>query len=429
MSLKLTSTGRLPPEQMFTLQVGSKLFQVSGYSLNSDSPNLFTHFFSANESSTLFIDRSPQVFKLIVHHLQGYTVEIQDGAQFTTCFLDAIYFQLPRLQDLLKHSEYYFVCVGGTHFKLPKTLVSQVGNSLNYFEMACKSLFDDVQAIYHTMNLVRPPPQSPPYVNRSPNYFANLVTLLQGGILELTPERRQSLIQECRYYRFLRLEQQLVACQLRWNPVLQTQEIVMAMNDIRPKFVSLSQSPSPVEPVPKKPRLSSDSCWTSVQYRRPFVDADAPFARELIFQVMNSEATLYFIKNSKTIHVALSGPSLNMFRSIFNKLLSQNGIDLNNYLKQGSLLVLPACLSLCSLQVNSVPCRNVGALVEDFQLVDQVLDFNNPNHINQLVPGLKLNLMKSLWKLGMRDEKLLMIAIKAEAISGLKEYNKTLEYV
>ncbi|SCV00157.1 LAME_0G07888g1_1 [Lachancea meyersii CBS 8951] len=426
-------TSLLPPEQMFSLQVGTKLFQISGYSLNSDSPNLFTDFFIENESATLFIDRSPQVFKLIMDHLQGYSLNIENESQFTFCFLDALYFKLPRLQDLIKNSEYHYVCVGGQHFKLAKTLLAQPGNSPNYFDMTCRSLFDDVRSVYLTMNLARPPPQSPPYVNRSPVFLSDLVTLLQGGVLDLTPERRQSLIQECRYYRFLRLEQQLVPAQISWNPVLQTEEVVLQLKDIKCKFVSIPlRSPDPSqeeEPTPKKRRLISNISWTAVRYRRPYVDADLPRARELIFQFCNSEATLFFIKNAKTIHVAISGQTLVRFRSVFQKVLAENKINLNTYEKQNSLLVLPASLSLCCMRVNTVPCRNVSALVDEMHFNEQVLDFNNPNNINQLVPGLKLELTKSLWKLGISDNKLLMIAVKAEAISGLKEYNKTLGYV
>ncbi|SCU90208.1 LADA_0F02498g1_1 [Lachancea dasiensis] len=434
LSLSLKPKGPLPPEQMFSLQVGTKLFQISGYSLNSDSPNLFTQYFSENDaSSTLFIDRSPQVFNLIVDHLRGYTVNIQDETQFTFCFLDAVYFRLPRLQDLLKNSDYYYVCVGGRHFKLPKTLVSQTGNFPNYFEMTCSSLFDDVQAIYQTMNLARPPPQSPPYVNRSPEFFADLIGILRGGVLDLTPERRKSLIQECRYYRFLRLEQQLVPCQVKWNPILQVEEIVINLSDIKAKFVSLPQpevsSPSADEPTAKKRRLAANCDWESVKYRRPFVDADITFARELIFQIANLEATLFFIKNSKTIHVAISGQTLSKFKMVFQRLLKEHNIEISTYMKRGSILVLPACLSLCSLQVNSVPCRNVSAMVEELQLTDQVLDFNNPSIIPQLVPGLKLDLTKSLWKLGVSEKKIMMIAVKADAVSGLKEYHKTLEYI
>ncbi|CEP63229.1 uncharacterized protein LALA0_S07e05380g [Lachancea lanzarotensis] len=427
----LANTTHLPPEQMFSLQVGTKLFQVSGYSLNSDSPSLFTEFFVENKNATLFIDRSPQVFKLIMDHLQGYSVNIKDESQFTFCFLDAVYFKLPRLQDLLKNCEYYYICVGGQHFKLAKALLSQPGNSLNYFGLTCRSLFDDVQAVYLTMNLARPPPQSPPYVNRSPAFLADLITLLQGGMLDLTPERRQSLMQECRYYRFLRLEQQLVPAQISWNPLLQTEEIIINLKDVRCKFVSVpksDQSPSQ-EPAAKRRRLLPDCHWYAVQYKRPYLDSDLPQARELIFQISACEVTLFFIKNAKTIHVAISGHTLVRFRSVFQKVLAENNIDLNAYERQNSLLVLPACVSLSSMHVNGMPCRNISSVVDEMQFKEQVIDFNNPNHINQLVPGLKLDLTKSLWKLGVQDNKLLMIAVKAEAVSGLKEYYRALDYI
>ena len=64
----------LPHEKVYSIQVGYKLFRLSGLSLSSDAPSYFTKFFSQeeNEEKVLFFDRSPQIFEKIYNHLQGY---------------------------------------------------------------------------------------------------------------------------------------------------------------------------------------------------------------------------------------------------------------------------------------------------------------------------------------------------------------------
>ncbi|KAG7882882.1 hypothetical protein KL905_001584 [Ogataea polymorpha] len=66
----------LPFEKMYSIQIGDRLFRLSGASISFDSPSYFTSFFGRkeNESKVLTVDRSSAVFDKICSHLQGYCI-------------------------------------------------------------------------------------------------------------------------------------------------------------------------------------------------------------------------------------------------------------------------------------------------------------------------------------------------------------------
>lgn len=89
-------TCNLPSEKVFSIQIGSELFRLSGASIASDggwisplklcdrklippiAPSYFSHFFEkqlrlsdASNIRTLYIDRDPATFHEIARHLQG----------------------------------------------------------------------------------------------------------------------------------------------------------------------------------------------------------------------------------------------------------------------------------------------------------------------------------------------------------------------
>lgn len=89
-------TCNLPSEKVFSIQIGSELFRLSGASIASDgrwispltlcdrklippiAPSYFSHFFEeqlrqsdASSIRTLYIDRDPDTFHEIARHLQG----------------------------------------------------------------------------------------------------------------------------------------------------------------------------------------------------------------------------------------------------------------------------------------------------------------------------------------------------------------------
>lgn len=74
---KVKST--LPAEKVFSIQIGTELFRLSGASIASDAPSYFSQFFEEQlrqngENATirtLYIDRDPETFREIARHLQG----------------------------------------------------------------------------------------------------------------------------------------------------------------------------------------------------------------------------------------------------------------------------------------------------------------------------------------------------------------------
>ncbi|KAK5781074.1 Mrx16p PWA37_001995 [Arxiozyma heterogenica] len=255
----------LPHDKMYNIQIGTKLFKISGASLSSDGPSYFTNYFIKKDSENnqnnnsesprsyvsgstststsifsgvlssnfrqsndiLFIDRSPQIFSLIYQHLQGYFINIKDEVEYTMLIADAVYYNLPRLKALLKNSEYFYSRIGDRSFKFPKELLRRNGDNQNYFQVTTDSLYLDVENLILVKKLLRPPPHSYSFVPRSPVYFEMLLDLLNGCRIHLDDELRESLIQECKFYRFLNLEQRLIKCHVEYNPFLNTEEICL----------------------------------------------------------------------------------------------------------------------------------------------------------------------------------------------------------
>lgn len=81
----------LPHDKVYLIQVGYKLFKLSGASLLSDAPSYFTTYFlqEENKDSVLFIDRSPTVFEKIYNHLQGYHINIENDYEFVYLLQDS----------------------------------------------------------------------------------------------------------------------------------------------------------------------------------------------------------------------------------------------------------------------------------------------------------------------------------------------------
>lgn len=110
-------------QTMYILIVGGRTFRVSWESLKSDGPdNFFTMFFRKRKSTRLMhIDRDPDTFALVVHHLRGYYVQPRDDVQNQALLNDAQYYGLKRLRKILE--EYLFLNVGGRIFRLPWSLL------------------------------------------------------------------------------------------------------------------------------------------------------------------------------------------------------------------------------------------------------------------------------------------------------------------
>ncbi|AAS54539.2 AGR050Wp [Eremothecium gossypii ATCC 10895] len=442
----------LPHENMYLVQIGHKLFRISGASLSSDSPSYFTEYFrrrgeereveeARDGKDILFIDRSPEVFELIYSHLQGYCITVRDELQYTMLFADAMYYSLPRLRDMLKHSEYYYTCIGGTSFKIPKDLLSAHGNSPNYFDVAVDSLYTGLEQMYLSRKPIRPPPQSPPYVARSPALFRDIIALLNGAEITMDDRKRNSLLKECRFYHFLNLEQRLLKAEVGYDPFYKSELITMQINDLSPKGIGVKaksekmagcpgQEPeeppaadSQDAPPAKRQRLCTD--WHICSYMRPYLDSTP---RDLIFQISAMDCIIYFNKRKKTIHVNIRGDTAIRFVSLFGSQMQQYGVSLDSYrdpaLTDG--LIIPCCVSVCDLTVNGIKCTNICSLIDECKITEKIPDFTRGDGC---VPGLKLVLLKSMWRLGVKEGEIILVCIRGEAVTGVNEFHHNIKYL
>ncbi|KAJ5708691.1 hypothetical protein N7488_008492 [Penicillium malachiteum] len=279
----------LPPEKVFSIQIGSDLFRLSGASIASDAPSYFSRFFEeqlrvsdASSIRTLYIDRDPDTFKEIARHLQGYHVRPRDGAQFVKLFADAQFYTLPRLMSQLFESE-IFIQIGNRHFQIPRDIFSSPGDSPNFFTLGFGAFFASPSEVFPGLDrigLLRPPAITPPSVpNRSAEVFAELLHLLRGYPLKIrNAEHRAELLRDCRYFHLRGLEQRLIPHHISANPFNQRSEITIQLEDIRPSGIQVFQN-----------SLNPTMVSGLVTYARPFVD-DTPF--DLMLEIVGDSTII-----------------------------------------------------------------------------------------------------------------------------------------
>ncbi|KAL4982278.1 hypothetical protein BDW68DRAFT_61841 [Aspergillus falconensis] len=281
----------LPPEKVFSIQIGTKLFRLSGASIASDAPSYFSRFFEdqlsqnpdGNNIRTLYIDRDPVTFREIARHLQGYHCLPKDGAEFVKLFADAQFYSLPRLMSQLFESQ-IIIQIGDRHFQICRDIFSGPGDSPNFFTLGFGAFFASPAEVFPGLDrrgLLRPPAIVPPSVpNRSGDVFAQLVHLLQGYPLHIESEvQRAELLRECRYFHLRGLEQKLIPHHISFNPLRRRSEIIIRLEDVRRSGIQV-KTPSP--------ESSSSSSGVTVEYARPFAD-DSP--HDLILEI-GDESTI-----------------------------------------------------------------------------------------------------------------------------------------
>ncbi|KAL4815534.1 hypothetical protein BDW67DRAFT_163668 [Aspergillus spinulosporus] len=277
----------LPPEKVFSIQVGTKLFRLSGASIASDAPSYFSRFFEdqlsqnpdGNNIRTLYIDRDPVTFREIARHLRGYHCLPKDGAEFVKLFADAQFYSLPRLMSQLFESQ-IIIQIGDRHFQIPRDIFSGPGDSPNFFTLGFGVFFASPKEVFPGLDrrcLLRPPAIVPPSVpNRSGDVFAQLVHLLRGYPLHIESEaQRAELLRDCRYFHLRGLEQKLIPHHISFNPLRRRSEIVIRLEDVRRSGIRV-EAPSP------SPDGREGNSGASVQYARPFAD-DSP--HDLILEI------------------------------------------------------------------------------------------------------------------------------------------------
>ncbi|KAI0461499.1 hypothetical protein LJB42_000796 [Komagataella kurtzmanii] len=399
----------LPHERMYSIQVGDRLFAISGASLSSDGPSYFTNFFQKNENEgkVLFIDRSPVVFEIIQRHLQGYHISIDDPSEYIHLFEDASYFNLSRLTKVVREMNYYVV-IGSRPFVLERNLLNVEGNSPNYFTLAHDTLLQNPTKVIHQRNLIRPPPQAPLTVsNRSPHLFAMIVRYLQGESVDsIDDSLRQDLINECKYYRFQALEQKLIKHNIRTNVIRCCEEIVIDCKYISPKGL-VSQT--------------VESTVGYLMYQRPYVDK---YPRELVMQISTAEASLVATLDNQSYELILA-PSLAVrLDKLFGKFTSAPLIygQLQNYedpAKDSGKLTMLTRID------NDVPAR-INNFERDRHWMSEALHTQNLQNDEKMST---INLTRSLWKVGVHNQQLWMEAIKIEGITSVYGWNSSTSFL
>ncbi|TQV95013.1 BTB/POZ fold domain-containing protein [Cordyceps javanica] len=295
----------LPRERVFPIQIGGELFKLSGASISSDAPSYFSQYFlcqikTAEQNGqdvsssirTLYIDRDPVTFGDIALHLQGYHIQPRDGTHFVRLFADAQFYNLPKLMSQL-YEESIFISIGHREFQIPRDVLTDPGNSPNYFSLGFGLLFarrDEVFPGLDREGLIRPPSILPPSVpNRSADTFAELLHLLHGYPVNIRDEtHRDELLRDARYFHFKGLEQKLIPHSISFNSSRQRKEIVLRLENIQKSGIHVIHDRAE-EDLEEGGFEETMTGW--INYARPYVD-DVP--AELVLEIGGETTRIHF---------------------------------------------------------------------------------------------------------------------------------------
>ncbi|OBA19057.1 hypothetical protein METBIDRAFT_13807 [Metschnikowia bicuspidata var. bicuspidata NRRL YB-4993] len=408
----------LPHDMVYSIQVGYKLFQVSGASLLSDAPSYFTRFFDqpGNAGKTLFIDRSPLVFKKVYMHLQGYHISVDTDYEFVHLWQDAYYFCLTRLQKLLR-DEPLIARVGDTLFKIPRVFLYGPGNHPNFFLIGMEGLSTKSTILNSDVSLIRPPPQRPTLtINRSPILFADLLEIFRGNYEILrNDEHRTNLIKECRYYRFLQLEQAIIKHKIIRNPFTQKEDIILNLVNLnKAGIINLSTSLEDEQPI---------------SYIRPYLRKEP--RRHLIIQIdsdVDFDAKLIIPKTGDLSFLVLTNRFATKMSQVFELLAKTFSNDGGK-----TKLVLPCNLLDAAVTVNGIELKK-SWFREFFGPLEEVPEDEPPHKRKRCDTGMKgevvdFKLKQSLWRITSRTDKLLLQAVSINAVSDQFNFNKSVEFL
>ncbi|EGV66117.1 hypothetical protein CANTEDRAFT_112525 [Yamadazyma tenuis ATCC 10573] len=433
----------LPHSNIYNIQVGSRLFKLSGASLSSDGPSYFTNYFMQPENTdkTLFLDRSPEVFERICVHLQGYYVSVDEDDDRISVFLaqDAAYFGLNRLSAILG-KEYLFIRVGSTPFKVPKSLIAAPGNYPNYLTIN-NPLDQRILSleVVQKRQLLRPPPaKSAEAPTRSARLFADILELLRGNLEVIRDDtHRRVLMRECRYYRFLELEQRIIKHAVTRNPYTpDSEEIIINVNDVSPKYISIPQVPEGMEAY--------------VQYQRPYIAREP--RRNLVFQVdyesdslggpqsQFHDVKLYLNKTLKLVTTKFSGAIGHKVKKLFQDVAHPESwiCDVTQGPFNFSVSFITTLLD-CHSVINGLEMKNTwvydflgGRIVyADDKSKDESSPASKKRRLTDAIQGdvFEFRLLKSQWSLTFLNEHPKLICSRFEGVSDTFSFNKQKSFI
>jgi hypothetical protein len=413
----------LPHEKIYTIQVGGEKFILSGASLSYDSPSYFTDYFLEHPNlNELSIDRSPKVFQKIYMHLQGYSIKIEDEYEFLYLLVDSNYLRLKKLKERML-LEPLIICVGGKQFKIHRETLSQKGNYPNYFSIIYNTMLQDPYTTHEA--LIRPLPVSPYVSVRSAEIFEQLLFGLQGNKIEIKNENhRKNLLDDCRYYQFFALEQEIINHKILRNPFTGSEEIVIGYKDIK-KSGLLNDTMNSM--------IDSNAPFTVIKYSRPYVDENT--YRDLILQIDSTEVNLMVNVSVSFSNLLIVDQTANKLKNILSKVTddyifeNQNGVD--------KLTVL--------IQMNESVGTLNGLPMENGWL-DTLIKVNNGDSVNQ--QNITMNssqndgqnqsrnkiivvkLLKSQWTINVQGRnKVWMNCLKFDGVLDKSHFNEKREFL
>lgn len=437
---------------MLKVHVGKEDFDVSKSLFQKYNPDLFK-----TNGDNITLDCDLEIFKLIHDFIQSKDISYKINSYSVWYDLKQllIQYQLDSLfKQLVESLPYYMVQIGYKDFKINKDLL-HIDNGLqfNWMENSFVPNLSSIvfEQLYELLIQSR-------FSSEIDNGFETIIDVAN----------REVLIEYCEYFKFFKLKHQLIKHKIISNPYDDNlPEIHIKLSSLHKDGITLkhgynqvtnectidhnkknaiscgnsnSSSEDEVDDLQPQKKKQKTSCkvkksWDIIKYSRPYQIDTTP--NELVFQLNGNESSLVFNKSSKSIHIDMIGETLKNFENKFKKVFQNEQIDLNKfkckYKKQvGSReldhLVLPACISICDLTINSVPCRNVAQFITEYTQIERIVDFSNMDELT-FSHGFVLNLNKSMWKCGIKDGKIMMIAIKADALTNLKEFNKATQFV
>ncbi|KAL2038898.1 hypothetical protein N7G274_008420 [Stereocaulon virgatum] len=348
----------LPMEKAFSIQIGWRLFRLSGASIMSDAPSYFSTYFDeqlrleergSGPMKTLFIDRDPDTFADICRHLQGYWVIPRDNAHYVKLYADAQFYSLPRLISLLFDSE-ICVAIGGQQFQIPRDTFSGPGNSSNFFSLGFAGFLgtrDDAFPGLESKGLMRPPPVQPQSVpNRSPKVFADLIHLSRGYPLTIRDaHHRAELLSDCKYYGFKGLMHKIFVHSISYNADRGTSEIVMRLEDLHKSGISFIGDASPSDQSPL-------GGW--VNYSRPFVDEQS---YECVVEIGNQETKIDFRSMRADFYGDTKARISSLFQVVADKMNLPSNLPLGLMMSSGGASAAPVSPANTPLSEDRVKIR------------------------------------------------------------------------
>ncbi|KAL9133564.1 MAG: hypothetical protein Q9175_005259 [Cornicularia normoerica] len=349
---------KLPHEKAFSIQIGWRLFRLSGASINSDAPSYFSTYFEDQlrldengngPTKTLFIDRDPDTFADICRHLQGYYLVPRDNAHYVRLYADAQFYNLQRLISQLFDSE-IFVSIGGQQFHIPRDTFSGPGNSSNFFSLGFAGFLgsrDDAFPGLESRGLMRPPAVQPQTIpNRSPKVFEDLIHLSRGYPLTIRDkEHRAQLLSDCKYYGFKGLMHKLFVHSITYNAERGKSEIIMQLEDLHKSGVSFVNDASPSDQSPL-------GGW--VNYVRPFVDETS---YEVIVEVGSQETKIDFRSMRADFYGDTKARISSLFQTVADKMNLPHNLPLGLMMSSGGASAASASPANTPLSEDRVKIR------------------------------------------------------------------------